>query len=400
MTASVFEPRVATQALSPPPEPAAPRRITIAGARTDRLFFAQVREDPLVELEALHPGPSDRVVVISSGGCTALSLLAAGAAEVHAVDLNRTQNHIVELKVAALRLLARVDVLAFLGATNAPGTSRLGWYCAIRAALTADARRYWDGREGDIARGPLNAGVGEQYINLVVRALRYVVQSPSRIDRLLACRTLHQQRALFAREWDNRRWRALYALLVNRRTLSRAYDPGFFAHVDARDFATHLRKLAEHVLTELPVSNNYFLHHMLAGRYPTDVPGGVPPYLEVTGARVVSERAGRLTLVDGNILEHLRTQAARSVDCVALSNICEWLTVPQIAELFAEIERVAADGARVVFRNYVGWTELPPSCARLVEDRPLGESLIRRDRSACQARVVVCRIVTNGARVG
>ena len=35
---------------------------------------------------------------VSSGGCTALSLLAAGAGRVHAVDLNTTQNHVVELK--------------------------------------------------------------------------------------------------------------------------------------------------------------------------------------------------------------------------------------------------------------------------------------------------------------
>jgi len=90
-------------------------RTILPGARADRLFFAQVREDPCLEIEALAPLADARVVVVSSGGCTALSLLAAGAGHVTAVDLNSTQNHLVELKVAALRRLTMPEILSFFG---------------------------------------------------------------------------------------------------------------------------------------------------------------------------------------------------------------------------------------------------------------------------------------------
>jgi S-adenosylmethionine-diacylglycerol 3-amino-3-carboxypropyl transferase len=366
-------------------------RISVAGARTDRLFFAQVREDPNIELTALAPGPDDRVVVVSSGGCTALSLLAAGAARVDAVDLNRTQNHMVELKVAALRTLSRAAVLAFIGAIPAPASARHRWYAIARAELTPAARAYWDDHGDDVGKGILACGVGERFIALVTWALRYLVQSPVRLERLLACRTLAEQRELFAREWDHWRWRALYALLVNRWTLSRAYDSGFFTHVGRKDFAAHLRRLAEHVLTDVPVANNYFLHQMLSGRYPVDQPDGVPPYLSEGGSARVAEHSDRLTLVDGSVLEYLRLQKPRSVDCIALSNICEWLTIDEIGDLFNEVERVAAPGARVVFRNYVGHTELPAGCTRLVADHALGDALLERGRSAVESRVVVCR---------
>jgi len=63
-----------------------------------------------------------------------------------------------------------------------------------------------------------------------------------------------------------------------------------------------------------------------------------------------------------------------------------------VRELFREVERTAAPGARVVFRNFVGWTELPAECSRLVQDRELGDAMIRSDRSGVQARVVVCRV--------
>ena len=53
-------------------------RITLPGAVDDRLYFAQVREDPLLEMEALNPAADDSLVVVGSGGCTALSLLSMG----------------------------------------------------------------------------------------------------------------------------------------------------------------------------------------------------------------------------------------------------------------------------------------------------------------------------------
>jgi S-adenosylmethionine-diacylglycerol 3-amino-3-carboxypropyl transferase len=100
------------------------RRVSLPDARADRLYFAQVREDPELEIEALRPGPDDTVVVVSSGGCTALSMLAAGAGEVVAVDLNPTQNHLLELKQKALAHLGREATLGFLGALPAPAAER------------------------------------------------------------------------------------------------------------------------------------------------------------------------------------------------------------------------------------------------------------------------------------
>lgn len=381
--------------VAPPAEPrdtTPVRRITLGGARNDRLFFAQVREDPRVEIAALAPRASDRIIVVTSGGCTALSLLAAGAGDVHAVDLNCAQNHLADLKFAAVRGLERRTAIAFLGGAPVSGEERLATYAPLRSELTPAARSYWDRRRSAIRRGVLNAGVSERFIGLVAWLVRHVVQTPGGVERLLASRTLDEQRALFAREWNTRRWRWLFAALLNRWALSRAYDPAFFAHVGRANFAEHFRRLAEHALTEVPVADNYFLHQMLTGRYPVDHPDGVPPYLSEAGTRVVASIRRRLTLVDGSVSAYLRTLPDRGVNGIALSNVAEWMTPPEIRDLFAEVERVAAPGARVVFRNFVGWTEVPEACSRLVEDTAFGAALIWRDRSVVQPRVVVCRV--------
>src|ERR671917_609508 len=53
-------------------------RVRLDDSVVDKLFFAQVREDPVLEIEALEPSPEKTLVVVGSGGCTALSLLGAG----------------------------------------------------------------------------------------------------------------------------------------------------------------------------------------------------------------------------------------------------------------------------------------------------------------------------------
>lgn len=376
-------------------------RDALSDARDMRLYFAQVREDPLLELAALAPTAGERHVVVSSGGCTALSLVAGGAGEVVAVDLNRTQNHLVELKAAAASLYGADTATAFLGGAPCSGWARRTLYDRLRESLSPAARRYWDARRSQIARGVLGCGVTERFMAFLMAVIRVVVHGPRRMARLLRLSTLAEQRRFYANEWNSRRWRVLFGLLLNRWVFKRAYDPGFFRHVDNPSFARHFHRLAEHGLTNIPVASNYFLQYLFARRYPTEAEGGVPPYLDRSQATAERLRRGRLTLVDGSLVEWLRRAPARSIDGFALSNICEWLTPSETEALFGEIVRTARPGARLVFRNFVGWTEVPARWRpHVVEDRALGEQLIAADRSLVQRRIAVCAIVAADTDVG
>jgi len=68
------------------------------------------------------------------------------------------------------------------------------------------------------------------------------------------------------------------------------------------------------------------------------------------------------------------------------------MTPAQIDALFREVVRTAAPGARLVYRNFVDWTELPAWCERVAPDEALGVRLSLEDRSVVQRRVVACRV--------
>ena len=367
-------------------------RISLPGAIDDRLYFAQVREDPQLEIEALNPTANDSLVVVGSGGCTALSLLAAGAGRVAAVDLNQSQNHLIELKLAAAAL-PRTAMLGMLGARKWGSEDRVDAYTDCRFLLSAEACAYWDAHLPAIERGALNAGVTERFIRAVVFALEAFVHSRARIEHMLECASSEEQRALFEREWNTLRWRAFFELLLNRIVFRRAYDPAFFSHLQQPSFATHFRARAEHTLTRLSVRDNYFLQHMLTGEYSLNDPNGIPLYLSESGSRAIAGARDALTLVDGSVTEYLRSLPSRSVSGFALSNICEWLSPAAIDELFTQVVRTAQPNATLCFRNFVGWTEVPDRWrGAVVEDRALGEHMIARDRAVVQRRIAICRV--------
>lgn len=368
-------------------------RLELSGAKDDRLYFAQVREDPLLELEAFAQSLDGTIAVISSGGCIALSLAAAGARQVVAVDSNRTQNHIVELKAAVVASCAPKQAFAFLGGTAFPAAERLGQYPAYRDALSDGAARYWDQHSRAIGSGVLTAGVSERLIGAIAWVIRHGAHPRSRIERFLACDTLDEQRAFYDEEWNTARWRAIIQLMANRMVLRRTYDPAFFQHVENPSFARHFLSTIERALVSVPIRDNYFFHQMFLGYCQTELGGGAPPYLAATDRAPMTDLPQRLTLADGTFIGYLRDCADGSLAGFSLSNICEWLTAAETDELFGEIVRTARPGARLCFRNFLGWTEVPERWREAVrEDTELGDTLIRRDRSMLQRRIAICTV--------
>ena len=69
------------------------------------LVYAQIWEDPVVDMEALAITPDCHVVTIASGGCNVLSYLTANPAKITAVDLNTAHVALNRLKQVAVQSL-------------------------------------------------------------------------------------------------------------------------------------------------------------------------------------------------------------------------------------------------------------------------------------------------------
>ena len=69
----------------------------------ERLIFAQCWEDPRMDAESLCLRPGKTALVVTSGGCTALSLALLKPDRIFAVDLNAAQSNLLRLKIAGVK---------------------------------------------------------------------------------------------------------------------------------------------------------------------------------------------------------------------------------------------------------------------------------------------------------
>ena len=109
------------------------------------LVYAQIWEDPAVDLEALALDSDSRIVTIASGGCNVLSYLTAGPAHVAAVDINAAHVALNRLKLAAARHLP--DYHAFYRFFGAANSRRISKRSSTTSCLISMRRRQatgWD----------------------------------------------------------------------------------------------------------------------------------------------------------------------------------------------------------------------------------------------------------------
>jgi S-adenosylmethionine-diacylglycerol 3-amino-3-carboxypropyl transferase len=343
----------------------------------DRLFYGHNWEDSNTEVAALDIGPADRVIAIAGGGCTVLTLLAQGPQRLHAVDRSAAQIHLLLLKLAAVCQLPPGQAVGFLGGIEADG--RLPTLESLAPRLGADTACFWMGRGEQIRRGIVSQGRVERYFRFIGRLLR-LAHSRRRIEELFQQPTLEAQRSFYRDHWNTAGWRALF-LLAHKRILDRVLDPSFYRYVDGRHLSRDLLGRAERCMTELPLQANYFLSWILRGRYCDDEPGR-PAYLGSALGAALQQHENRLQTYHADIRTFLRTMPDSSADKFYLSNVSEWLHDNELGPFFAEVGRVARDGATVCYRALIADRPLPNSVqTSFEEDRARSAQLAARDRA-------------------
>lgn len=363
-----------------------------------KLLFSQCWEDPLVGAEALQVSPGDVVVSVTSGGCNSLALAMARPSRIISVDLNDAQNWLLELKIAGACSLTHGEYLEFLGVR--PSRRRAAMYRTCRGELSPGARAFWDERVRTIKKGVLQAGRYERYLGVFRRILK-LVQGGRKIRRLFECQTLQAQRRFYEDQWNTRRWRLFFRIFFSRFVLGRGgLDPKCFSFVDGiDDFGEHFRRLARHVLVDLPIRENYFLAQICLGRYLNEQ--ALPPYLQAENFAALRENVRCIEPVTAKVGDVLADLPDRSVNAFNLSNVFEWVSPGVFEEMLREIHRVAAPAGRLCYWNLLVRRSHPASLDGLfAPENELAARLLHEDRSFVYSNFEVASVTKTTAREG
>lgn len=361
------------------------------------LVYAQIWEDPDVDMAALAITPDCHVVTIASGGCNVLSYLTADPARITAVDLNTAHIALNRLKLVAAQTLP--DHAAFHRFfARADDRANIAAYQRIVAPHLDEAtRRYWEGRDligrrriGGFARGIYRHGLLGRFIGAAHLLARLHGVNPR---RMLDARSRAEQEEIFERElapifdrgfvrWLTSQPASLFGLGIPPAQFEAlAGDERMDVVLKAR-----LRKLA----CDFDLTDNYFAVQAFGRGYAAKdghMEGPLPPYLQAANHVAVRERAGRVDVRHVNFTDFLASQPAASCDRYILLDAQDWMDDGQLNALWAQITRTARPGARVLFRTAGEPSILPGRVDATLLDRwayRAEESLdyTARDRSA------------------
>lgn len=379
------------------------------GPYSRSLVYNSCWEDPAVDRQALHLGPGDSVLVITSAGCNALDYALQGPRHIYAVDANPRQTALLELKLAGIRRLEFDDYFKIFG-DGYHARFRDLYRQRLRGELSGFARTYWDryanwftSRHGSFYYHGLAGFVARAFNSY----FRLRPQLANRIRELFVCNDLDLQRRLYDEKVSPELWTPTINWVLGRQlTMSLIGVP----HTQRRlvqaqhpdGVAGLIRDAIDYVFRNLPVTTNYFWRVYLYGCYTRDC---CPEYLKADNfATLKSGLADSIEPHACTVTEFLQDRD-ESISRFVLLDHMDWMSSYHPAALIEEWDAIlkrAAPGARILMRSahanpaFLDWIEVGAERRRLSDvvrfDRELAARLQDQDRVHTYAGFIIADV--------
>lgn len=324
------------------------------------LVYAQIWEDPDVDMEALQITPESHVVTIASGSCNVYSYLTANPKAITAVDLNPAHIALSHLKqTAAIHLPDYASFHRFFG--NAASAENVEAYKTyIRPHLDPVSRGYWEGREitgrrriAGFKTGFYKKGLLGKLIGFVHFLTRLYGVDPKDI---LQAKNREEQRAFFDAKFAPIFKKKAFRWLIDQPAALFGFGipPAQYDLLKVDDdagIAGALKSRLEKLACDFDFKDNYYAWQAFGRGYSQAPDASLPPYLQAKNYGAVVERANRVEIRHQNFAEYLETMPANSLDRYILLDAQDWMTDEQLTKLWTEITRTAKPGSRVLYRT-------------------------------------------------
>ena len=330
------------------------------------LVYAQIWEDPAVDMEALAITPDSHVVTIASGGCNVLSYLTANPRAITAVDLNTAHIALNKLKLVAARHLPGYDAFHRFFGNASSRANVLAYRNHVRPHLDETTRRYWEGRDmigrrriGGFAHGVYRRGLLGNFISVAHLLARLNGVNPK---VLLKANSIEEQREIFDREFAPMFDKGFIKWLTDQPAslFGLGIPPAQYeALAGDEKMASVLRERLEKLACDFDLKDNYFAWQAFNRGYGEGPTAPLPPYLQRNHYDEIVDRVDRIEVRHINFADYLRSRPDASLDRYILLDAQDWMTDEQLTNLWGEITRTAKPGARVLFRTAGTPTILP-----------------------------------------
>ena len=359
-----------------------------AKVHRSNLIYNTCWEDPRIDRQLLELDKSSEVVMITSAGCNALDYLLDGPAAIHAVDVNPRQNALLELKQQAIAKLDFEDLAMMFGQGSHPeAKSRI--LPTLEDGLSEHAKDYWRRKIYYFSKPRLRKsfyyhGACGKVAWMAVTFFRSNGKLAKAANSLLEAGSLEEQQAIYE-EVEGRLWNALSDFLLKQPlTMAMMGVPRAQMRIINHEYpggiAGYIRDKVRHVLTMVPIADNYFWRVYWHGEY---TPSCRPNYLLPDNQPILREHLDRVSTHTCTFTQFLRNHPGKYSHFILLDHQ-DWLAAHLPDELEEEWQAIldnSRPGAKVLMRSASTSIDFLPEFVkeRLVID-PRAEALHKIDR--------------------
>lgn len=333
--------------------------------------FAQVREDPLLDMEIVQRvRPNCRVLIIASGGCTVCALNTLGhIAELMVVDPNPAQIELAQFKLLIQREVSSLERYKLLG--HEPMNPEDRWTKLAQLASENDLELQSIGPRRVLAsRGLDFIGRYEMLFGEVSRRLEpdhanivHLLQQENQAERI---HTLGTMGDFVSRLRDT---------LHDVMDLSNLVE--LFGEEATRnrlqDFSSHFFERINWAISRLPTHSNHFLWQVLLNQTPAS-------YSVPWPSMSLANRVPEIGFQECPIEDYL-IKCEQEFDFIHLSNVLDWLTDEQARNLLSSTWNHLESGGYTLIRQLnsnLNIRELNDQFEWLIPD---ANEMLARDRS-------------------
>jgi len=326
----------------------------------DRLVYPQIWEDPAVDIKALQIDESSRIVTIASGSCNILNYLCLNPEKISAVDLNEAHVALFHLKKTAIEQLDYEAFFDFFGHADKASNVK-NYEKFIKPHLDDKSIAYWEGKDKFkkyrrieyFSRGFYRHGLLGEFIGFGHKIARLLGGD---LKKVMKAKNMMEQRALFdkhiAKVFDSKLIRFLSNNAITLYSLG--IPPSQFEKMKEETSGSmsellkeRMRKLA----CDYDLSDNYFAWQAFGRCYDTEHKKAIPEYLKEENFKTLKDNVHKISIKHCSMTYFLRSEEAYSHDKFIFLDAQDWMDEAALNEMWTEVDRVAKDYARVIFRT-------------------------------------------------
>lgn len=351
--------------------------------------YAQCWEDTDLVLKGMAIKPGDTCLSIASAGDNTLAILSKDPDKVVALDLNKAQLALLELKAAAFKMLNYHEMLGLLGYEE--GHDRIALFAQVSSVLTQPSYRYWTKNIDLIEKGLASCGKFESYFEIFRSKVLPLIHSKETIDELLLPKWQGEREQFYNKRWNTWRWQLLFRVFFSKFVMGKlGRDASFFKYANG-NLPVRLLRTTRQALVEQDPSTNPYLHWILRGEFQA----ALPYYLRKENFAAIKRNIDKLEIREASLEQYLSSKDAPKFDSFNLSDVFEYMSAENFEQLLLCIKNSSTPGARLVYWNMmVDRCSSNTSVVNISQLPELSSKLFRENKTFFYSRFLVEEIGT------